>query len=149
MSAHVTLRDFYRGHDEGAHAHLLTVALRDNAARIVGIANGVLDRAVAIGINLIPNADFKHMVNSGWRPPAYNAATKGAARFSLHMTCEAIDLSDPTGELDEWLFAGGACFVPKEFGLWMEHPAATKGWCHLQVKPQASFNRTGLRYFYP
>ena len=30
-------------------------------------------------------------------------------------------------------------------GLWMEHPLATKGWCHLQVVSP----RSGMRVFYP
>lgn len=84
-------------------------------------------------------------VSSGWRPPAVNAATPNAAKFSRHMTGQAIDLEDHDGLLDDWLMgpAGQDCLVA--LGLWMEHPAATKGWAHLQSVPPASKNRT----FYP
>lgn len=82
-------------------------------------------------------------VNSGWRPPAVNATTPGAALYSRHMTGQAIDLYDPEGDLDEW------CFVHQDvlqaIGLWMEHPASTKGWCHVQIVPPKS----GRRCFYP
>lgn len=82
-------------------------------------------------------------VNSGWRPAAVNTATAGAAPRSKHMTAQAIDLSDPEGDLDEWCFARPDLL--EKLGLWMEHPASTKGWCHLQTVPPKSGNRV----FYP
>jgi hypothetical protein len=82
-------------------------------------------------------------VTSGWRPPQVNATTPGAAKRSLHMTCEAVDLEDADGQLDDWCLDHPE--VLQEIGLWQEHPAATKGWCHLQVVPP----RSGKRVFYP
>ena len=82
-------------------------------------------------------------VTSGYRTPAINAATPGAAKRSKHMTCQAIDLEDHDGDLDEWCIDNPG--VLERLGLWQEHPAATKGWCHLQTVPPMS----GRRVFYP
>jgi len=82
-------------------------------------------------------------VTSGWRPPPLNAATPGAAPFSRHMSGQACDLADPEGDLDEWCFTHQD--VLEKIGLWMEHPASTKGWCHVQTMPPKSGNRC----FYP
>jgi hypothetical protein len=35
--------------------------------------------------------------------------------------------------------------VLEELQLWLEHPDATPGWCHLQILPP----RSGRRVFYP
>jgi hypothetical protein len=82
-------------------------------------------------------------VNSGWRPAAVNAATPGAAQFSKHMLGKAIDIADPEGDLDEWCMH--YLDVLEDIGLWQEHPASTKGWCHVQIVPPKSGNRV----FYP
>lgn len=82
-------------------------------------------------------------VNSGWRPSAINAATPGSAQFSKHMTGQACDLADPHGDLDEWCLDN--LEILEQLGLWLEHPAATKGWCHVQTVPP----RSGKRVFYP
>jgi hypothetical protein len=82
-------------------------------------------------------------VSSGWRPPQVNAATPGAAKRSLHMTCEAVDLEDEDGQLDDWCLDN--LEVLQEIGLWLESPAATRRWCHLQIAPP----RSGKRVFFP
>ena len=82
-------------------------------------------------------------VRSGWRPPEVNAATPNAAVKSKHMTCEACDLDDPEGDLDEWALEHPE--ILHEIGLWQEHPSATKGWAHFQIIPPKSGNRV----FYP
>jgi hypothetical protein len=87
----------------------------------------------------------KTHVSSGWRPPAVNAAQRGAAVNSKHMTGRAVDVYDPDGDLDEWLMTGDGQRALKEIGLWLEHPSATKGWSHLQSIPPRSQNRV----FYP
>ena len=51
----------------------------------------------------------------------------------------AVDLYDPYGEIDKWCMDNKT--VLAEFGVWLEHPDATPGWCHLQVVPPRSGNR--------
>ena len=127
----ITLDDFYMGRDV-TYASELTDELRANAVVTVARANALL---AAFG------QDRK--VNSGWRPAAVNAATPGAAPFSQHMLCRAVDLSDPEGDLDNFLFSCTQNLL--DLVLWMEHPASTKGWCHVQTVPPKSGNLV----FYP
>lgn len=81
-------------------------------------------------------------VTSGYRPPGINRRVGGAAN-SNHRICKAVDLADEDGSLDDWCMQ-----VPhllQAYDLWLEHPDATPGWCHLQsVGP-----RSGRRIFYP
>lgn len=127
----ITLADYYMGRDV-TYASELTEALRVNAIEMVRRANMLLD---AFGQS--------RKVNSGWRPPQVNAKTPGAASFSRHMTCQAIDIADDAGDLDAWLTADTGRL--EELQLWMEHPSATPGWCHVQVVPPKSGNLV----FYP
>lgn len=107
---------------------------------IEGNAIDLLDRVNALLLQF--GEDRK--VNSGWRPPEVNAKTVNAAPKSKHMTGHAVDLADPEGDLDDWCSENdGERLAPH--GLYMEHPAATKGWCHLQSRPPKSLKRV----FYP
>jgi hypothetical protein len=143
----ITLQQFYMGRDL-THGHLLGSDLRANAARTVETANALLVLAKTAGVTLEASPRTGSIVSSGWRPPDINGATPGAAVRSLHMQCLAVDLFDPDGDLDDWLLSV-ADTVLKDLGLWMEHPAATKGWAHVQLRPQGSYARTGRRWFYP
>lgn len=82
-------------------------------------------------------------ITSGWRPIEVNRLVAGAALYSNHTRCLAVDIYDPHGDLDEWCL--GHPEVLEEIGLWQEHPASTKGWCHVQIIPPKSGNRV----FYP
>ena len=128
----ITLADYWMGRDK-KYPDAWSEEIEGNAIDLLDRVNALL-------------ADFgeDRKVNSGWRPPEVNANTKGAAVKSKHMTGNAVDLDDPEGDLDDWCSAeDGLNLVPH--GLYMEHPAATKGWCHLQNLPPKS----GKRVFYP
>lgn len=139
----ITLEQYFMGR-EREHGLLLGPDLRRHAALTVDLANRALVLAKTAGVTLESSPRTGSIVSSGWRPPAINEATPGAAPRSKHLSCQAVDLYDPGGDLDEWLLAG-ADTVLKELGLWLEHPAATKGWAHLQTVPP----RSGRRVFYP
>lgn len=139
----ITLADYYMGRDQ-THGHLLGSDLRQNAAGTVDLVNQLLPMAAAAGVTLERNPATGSITSSGWRPPDINAKTPRAALRSLHMQCKAIDLFDPDGDLDAWLL-DVADTVLKGLGLWLEHPAATKGWAHLQTVPPGSKRRV----FYP
>lgn len=140
----IDLAAYYMGRD-GVYASLLTPELQANAAETVKRAAEWLQAAKAAGVTLEENPRTGTVVSSGWRPPAINASTKGAAIRSKHMTCQALDVFDPDGDLDEWCMSpqGQRCMA--DLGLWHEHPSATKGWCHVQTVPP----RSGRRTFYP
>lgn len=127
----ITLADYFMGRD-ATHAAELTPVIVANATETVMAVNALLD---AFG-------EYRG-VQSGWRPAAVNATTLGAAPNSKHMTCQACDLHDPDGDLDEWALDHPE--VLARIGLWQEHPSATRGWAHFQTVPPKS----GKRVFYP
>lgn len=127
----ITLEQYFMGRD-AEHAAELTEPLKRNAETMVARANALLRQAcIACG------------VNSGWRPPRVNAQVPNASPRSRHITCEAIDLADPDDRLDAWCMDN--LRVLEAIGLWLEHPDATPGWCHLQIVPP----RSGRRVFEP
>lgn len=109
-----------------------SAATRENAITLLSRVNALL------AIIDLPEAE-NPKVNSGWRPAWYNATVQGAAPKSRHITGEAIDIADPEGALDEYLFDRKLLLLQHD--LYMEHPLATKGWCHLQSSPPRSKNR--------
>jgi hypothetical protein len=129
----ITLEDYWMGRDK-QFAHLLTDELRANAKDIVERANKLLYFARSSGV-----LEVDLPVNSGWRPPAVNNKVAGASKTSLHMSCKAIDLNDPYGEIDKFCFNNQKILA--DLGLWLEHPDATPRWCHVQSVPPRSGNR--------
>ena len=127
----ITVTDYLMGR-EAEHGEELDDVKRANAAETVRRVNLLLERF---------GEDRK--VRSGWRPSGINAATPNAAPKSKHMDCLACDLDDDEGDLDEWCMDHQAEL--EEIGLWLEHPSATKSWCHIQTVPPKS----GRRVFYP
>ena len=124
----ITLQDYWMGRDKGVPARA-DAPDRKNAAMTVQLANMLL---LKFGEG--------RKVNSGWRPPAVNVATPNAAMNSKH-TPAKISTADPDGDLDEWLMTAEGQAALVEIGLWMEHPAATKSWTHLQTVPPKSGRR--------
>lgn len=111
----------------------------EHATELVPKVNTMLAHAAADGIECAVDPQLA----SGWRPPEFNSTVPNAAPNSKHMTGQAVDVRDPDGELDAWCMTNLETLA--DLGLWMEHPAATKGWTHVQtVAP-----RSGNRVFYP
>lgn len=129
----ITRDDYFMGRDL-SYPTDMTPDIERNAFRMIALANALLARF-----------GEGRKVNSGWRPPAVNAGTPGAARRSLHMTGQAIDLDDDDGMLDAWCLSDFGQAQLVDIGLWLEHPSSTKGWCHVQMVPP----RSGNRVFYP
>jgi hypothetical protein len=123
------------------HSEALTPEIVLNATHLIRRVNTLIALMHGIEIERHPVTDTP--VSSGWRPPSVNASTPGAAPRSRHMTGQAIDLCDPEGEVDEWCL--DHLDLLSEVGLWLESPAHTKGWCHLQSVPP----RSGKRVFIP
>lgn len=62
-----------------------------------------------------------------------------SAMGSSHLYGCAVDIADPNGELAKWLETRVATLM--NCGLWIENPAKTKGWIHLQSYAPKSMNR--------
>lgn len=142
----ITLKDYYMGRDE-TYKSLLTPQLRANASITVASANELLNAAVSAGIFLEVHPKNLTLIASGWRPPAVNSATPGAAPGSKHMTCEGIDIYDADGDLDRWCLENED--ILEKLSLWIEHPSATKTWCHAQIVQYRSWVPGKTRFFYP
>lgn len=136
----LTLADYWMGRNE-SHPDDMTPEIVRNAGHLLRRVNNLIALMHAIEIEAHPITG--NPIASGWRPPAINAATRNAAPRSKHMSGNAVDLYDPEGDIDAW------CMEHLDFladaGLWLEHPSATKGWCHLQQVPP----RSERRVFYP
>ncbi len=116
----------------------------DHARELLARVNALLALAEQEGVTLEINPKTGSLISGagagGWRMPD---AVVGAA-YSSHKEGRGIDIYDPfDGDLDAWCLAHPRHLIGH--GLYMEHPAATKGWCHLTTRPP----RSGNRVFYP
>lgn len=119
---------------------------RANAEDLLRTVNALLAMATFAGIyGEMIDADTGTQISGskggsgdgGYRLP--DAAT-GRARSS-HKEAKGVDVFDPYEALDGWLTDE----ILTEFGLYREHPSATRGWCHLSTRAP----RFGRRTFYP
>lgn len=122
----ITVDQYLMGRTEG-----LTDELLINATDTVERVNLLLDKF-----------GEQRSVTSGYRPASINSQV-GGAKKSNHIICKACDLEDKNGRLDEWCMNNK--HILEQIGLWLEHPSATQGWCHVQTVPPKSNNRV----FYP
>lgn len=77
-------------------------------------------------------------VASGWRDKQSNAAA-GGAPSSCHLTGEAVDIKDTTGEL--WNYVLNHLEEARDLGLFFEDRRATPTWVHFQTRPVKSGKR--------
>lgn len=144
----ITVKDYFtnvEGDRREKYRLSMSPTIETNASRTVRLVNDLLEEAAKHGITPPINPRTGSQVSSGWRPPVVNSGTPGAAVNSKHMTGLACDIYDPDGVLDDWLTTTEGLDVMERIGLWMEHPASTKGWSHIQIVPPGS----GRRVFYP
>lgn len=147
----ITRDDYFMGRDvDRRYSAEMTPQIEASALLLLPPVNELLKAAAEAGVTMDVNplrdlrGEFS-LVASGWRPNAINSKTKNAAPNSKHKTGNAVDVYDPDGDLDEWLLSTPGQLVLVRCDLYMEHPAATKGWSHLQRIPPGSRNRV----FYP
>ncbi len=115
-----------------------TEEVRANALRLITAVSHLLDdlmrNLIYTRVNPKTGSIVSGETGGGFRPQDYPV---GAPR-SAHKTGEAVDLFDPFNSI-----AGHLQMRPdliRKHGLWMEHPSATIGWCHLQIRPVKSGN---------
>lgn len=137
----VTLEDYFKGY--AGHPGI-TEEHERNAALLLDRVNTLLRRAIETRtVDLEVNRNTMTLIggerNGGWRP---QECPIGAPR-SAHKTGEAVDLYDPDGDIDNCVIANENWLT--ELGLCIEHPSATRGWCHLSTR----LPKSGKRIFYP
>ena len=135
----ITLKQYWKNRNV-EHVTQLTPLIQTNAIETVRRANLLLTIYHAATGTREPDN-----VNSGWRPPSVNAATKGAAKKSPHLTAEAVDLSDDVEAIDQWLATEKGRQALVACDLYAELASATPRWSHLQTRKTAS----GRRIFKP
>lgn len=87
-----------------------------------------------VRVNRLRQAYAKPMfVSSGYRPGHYNKQA-GGAKGSAHLDCSAVDFRDRDGKLKKFLLDN--THLLEEFDLYMEDPARTPTWVHLDIKPR-------------
>lgn len=65
---------------------------------------------------------------------------------SCHLTCQAVDIYDPDGELFEWCVENDTLL--REIGVWLEEKDDQKR-VHFQIKPFRSYKPSGSIFFKP
>jgi uncharacterized protein YcbK (DUF882 family) len=66
---------------------------------------------------------------------------------SKHLYGQAVDISDPNKELQNWCKQNESEL--KDIGVWLEDFAATKNWCHFQIVPYGSWKAGKSIWFVP
>ena len=112
----ITVKEYLMGRDS---KYPLPPQVVVNAAKL-------LDKVHA----LLADARISRVISSGWRPAEFNATVPGAAKTSKHITGDAVDLEDRDGKLKEWCVFN--LDKLKLLDLYMEDPASTPTWVHLQ-----------------
>ncbi len=134
---YITPKDYFAGyhdHPEISQFH------RSQAAGMLVLVNKLLGHALTKGVALKSSPNTGSLVSGmrdgGWRP---QTCPIGAPQ-SAHKQGMAVDVYDPDGAFDDWLTDD----ILRDYGLYREHPAATRGWCHLTTRAPASGKRTFL-----
>lgn len=135
MGAHITLEELF---GRWLHHPDATDVRRANGVELLAKVNPLLQCAAEAGIALRTNPTTGSLVSGkdygGFRPQSCSEGAPGSA----HKQGKAVDIFDPEGELDDWLDDSKL----EQFGLYREHPAATRGWCHLTDRAPGSGRRT-------
>lgn len=136
----LTLTDYFAGYKDGDY----TKEHVDNAQHLLAMVNALLttahdDNGIELQINPATKTLVSGEKNGGWRPQSCPIG----APDSAHKTGQAIDIYDPSGDIDTWCMAN--LYILANVGLYLENPGSTRGWSHLSTRAPHSGNRV----FYP
>jgi hypothetical protein len=120
-----------------------TPEYKANGAVLVRTVNVLMAYMINAGITFKINPLTGSVVSGeslgGFRPKSCPIG----ASHSAHKEGMAVDIYDPDGKIDSWLFAHEPLLA--HFGLYFEHPTATPSWSHWSTRAPTS----GHRFFYP
>jgi len=138
-----TLKDYAMGREK-LYPNSWTEIVKNNAIELLRRVNPFLE---FIGFAAA-------VLSSGWRPHVLNMKM-GGRRKSNHVIGAAIDILDRDKKLAAYFYALAGTnpindspevnALLEKFDLYMEHPAYTIGWIHVQTIAPAS----GKRVFIP
>jgi hypothetical protein len=98
------------------------------------LAHYAMDEGVELPVNPHTGTLISGQTEGGFRLPD---CPQGAPNSS-HKEAKAVDVYDPSDDLDTWLNDE----ILTRFNLYREAPHATSGWCHLTTRPPGSKHRT-------
>lgn len=131
----ITLDQYFAGYtnDPG-----ITDDIRAAADLLLSYVNPLLSRTpFLVPTNPVTGSQVSGEKDGGWRPQSCPIGAPNSA----HKQGRAVDVYDPDGFLDDYLTDDLLAI----YGLYREHPASTRGWCHLTDRAPPS----GKRTFYP
>lgn len=124
---------------------------KDAAEKLLAKVNPFLDylRTRIVGGKTPVNPKTGSLIsgtkNGGFRP---RDCPEGASNSS-HKEGRGIDIYDPQNRIDDWINTfthdDGSNSLLSKYGLYIEHPSATNGWCHMTDREPGSKRRV----FYP
>ena len=137
----ITVNDYFKGYT--GHGGIKPIH-HDRATILLDRVNTLLRRALETGkVDLETNPYTGTLIggqrNGGWRPQECSIGAPNSA----HKTGEAVDVYDPDGDIDNCIMEYQNWLT--ELGLCIEHPSATRGWCHLSTR----LPKSGKRVFFP
>lgn len=131
----ISLEEYVGPHSESPD---WTPERKDAAVVLLPKVNELLAAAEHNGVDLPDNPKTGSLVSGtqygGFRP---QNCPEGAPHSS-HKEGRAVDVFDPSGELDRWI----SDLILEKYDLYREHPADTNGWCHLTDRAPSSGKRT-------
>lgn len=86
-------------------------------------------------------------IGNAYRPGHYNVQA-GGAKNSTHLHCMAIDWQDPDGALDAWIHDNKE-LVAEMGWVGLEHPDATPGWAHTDMRQRYDAQGRPYQVFRP
>lgn len=134
----ISITDYFgKWMDEGTEEHM------HNALILLDRVNKLLFFLMGKGMTFPYNNKTGSLISGtqygGFRP---QSCPEGAPH-SAHKTGEAIDIYDPNNSLDLAIYNDSKLLAV--YDLYIEHPDATIGWCHLATRAPKS----GKRIFFP
>jgi hypothetical protein len=120
----------------------VTEAVRAEAEALLDRVNRLIEflatkKMVRFQINPLTKSLISGAGAGGFRPQGSSVG----APSSSHKEGRGVDIYDPDGDIDDAIDDA----ILEQFGLFREHPAATRSWCHITTRSP----RSGKRSFYP
>jgi hypothetical protein len=123
----------------------VTTAITENATRLVIAVNTLKHFLETSGVKFEINPGTRSIVsgltNGGFRPQS----CKIGAPNSAHMEGLAVDIYDPSNQIDAWLWQNAKAFDLAPYGLYFERQEETEHWSHWGLRAPMS----GRRFFFP
>lgn len=129
----ISVRDYFGTWADSAD---VTPERQANALKLLEAVNAMMaemeDSYVFFQINPFTRSQISGNVFGGFRP---QSCKQGSTR-SAHKDALAVDIYDPSGQIDDWLQNNVA--ILSKYNIYIEAPASTTNWTHWSIRPPKS-----------